>query len=152
MSSISSVKWSLIFVLFILILKDGYDSAKMEKLKTEVPKACRELPDLSKRCMEKNSQGSKRCKKLPTITRKCQELSVSWQLLAETFQKVTKPKTIAKNENVRKNMKKGKLTSHSPKLVLRVLFLNMKENVLNLLEKRNTLVDFCYSNHCERWK
>ena len=112
MSSISGVKWSLIFVLFILILKDGYDSAKMEKLKTEVPKACRELPDLSKRCMEKNSQGSKRCKKLPTITRKCQELSVSWQLLAETFQKVTKAKTKAKNEtgSLRKDMEKGKLT------------------------------------------
>ena len=112
MSSISGVKWSLIFVLFILILKDGYESAKTEKLKTKVPKACRELPDLSKRCMEKNSQGSKRCKKLPTITRKCQELSVSWQLLAETFQRVTKAKTKAKNEtgSGRKDMEKGKLT------------------------------------------
>ena len=113
MSSISGLKWSLIFVLFIiLILKDGYESAKTEKLKTKVPKACRELPDLSKRCMEKNSQGSKRCKKLPTITRKCQELSVSWQLLAETFQRVTKAKTKAKNEtgSLRKDMEKGKLT------------------------------------------
>ena len=112
MSSISGVKWSLIFVLFILILKDGYDSAKMEKLKTEVPKACRELPELSKICMERNSQGSKRCKKLPIITKKCQELSVSWQLLAETFQKVTKAKTKAKNEtgSGRKDMEKGKLT------------------------------------------
>ena len=108
MSSISGMKWSLIFVLFMLSLKDGYESAKIEKLKTKVPKACRELPELSKRCMERNSQGSKRCKKLPTITKKCQELSVSWQLLAETFQKVTKPKTITKNESVRKNMKKGR--------------------------------------------
>ena len=108
MSSISGVKWSLIFLLFILILKDGYESVKIEKLKTEVPKACRELPNLSKICMEKNSQELKRCKKLPTITKKCQELSVSWQLLAETFQKVTKPKTITKNESVRKNMKKGR--------------------------------------------
>ena len=148
MSSISGVKWSLILVLFILILKDGYESAKVEKLKTKVPKACRELPQLSKLCMDKDSQGSKRCKKLPTITKKCQELSVSWQLLAETFQKVTKPKTIAKKENVRKNMKKGKLTAHSPTLVLRVLFLNLKKNVLNSLE--NTLVDFCYSNHRDR--
>ena len=106
--SVSGVKWSLIFLLFIIILKDGYESAKIEKLKTKVPKACRELPELSKRCMERNSQGSKRCKKLPTITKKCQELSVSWQLLAETYQKVTKPKTIAKNESVRKNMKKGR--------------------------------------------
>ena len=112
MSSISGVKWSLIFLLFILILKDGYESAKIEKLKTKVPKACRELPELSKRCMERNSQGSKRCKKLPTITKKCQELSVSWQLLAETFQKVTKAKTKAKNEtgSGRKDMEKGKLT------------------------------------------
>ena len=116
MSSISGVKCSLIFVLFILILKDGYESAKMGKLKTKVPKACRELPELSKRCMEKNSQGSKRCKKLPTITKKCQELSVSWQLLAETFQKVTKPKQKAEKENGRKDMKKGKLTSYSLKL------------------------------------
>ena len=115
MSSISGVKWSLIFVLFIiLILKDGYESAKIQKLKTKVPKACRELPELSKICMERNSQGSKRCKKLPTITKKCQELSVSWQLLAETFQKVTKAKTIAEKEKGRKNMKKGELTSHSP--------------------------------------
>ena len=98
--------------MFIFILKDGYESAKVEKLKTKVPKACRELPQLSKLCMDKNSQGSKRCKKLPTITKKCQELSVSWQLLAETFQKVTKPKTIAKKENGRKHMRKGKLTSH----------------------------------------
>ena len=111
MSNISGVKWSLIFVLFILILKDGYESAKIQKLKTEVPKACRELPQLSKRCMEKNSQGSKRCKKLPTITKKCQELSVSWQLLAETFQKVTKQKTKAKKENGTKDMKKGKMTT-----------------------------------------
>ena len=111
MSSISGVKWSLIFVLFILILKDGYESAKIQKLKTEVPKACWELPELSKRCMEKNSQGSKRCKKLPTITKKCQELSVSWQLLAETFQKVTKQKTKAKKENGTKDMKKGKMTT-----------------------------------------
>ena len=103
MSNISGVKWSLIFVLFILILKDGYESAKIQKLKTKVPKACRELPELSKICMERNSQGSKRCKKLPIITKKCQELSVSWQLLAETFQKVTKPKTINK-----KYMKKGR--------------------------------------------
>ena len=116
MSSISGVKWSLIFVLFILILKDGYESAKTEKLKTKVPKACRELPELSKRCIEKNSQGSKRCKKLPTITKMCQELSVSWQLLAETFQKVTKPKQKAEKENGRKDMKKGKLTSYSLKL------------------------------------
>ena len=116
MSSISGVKWSLIFVLFILILKDGYESAKIEKLKTKVPKACRELPELSKRCMEKNSQGSKRCKKLPTITKKCQELSVSWQLLAETFQKVTKPKQKAEKENGRKDMKKGMLTSYNLKL------------------------------------
>ena len=111
MSSISGVKWSLIFVLFMLILKDGYESAKIQKLKTKVPKACRELPELSKRCMEKNSQGSKRCKKLPTITKKCQELSVSWQLLAETFQKVTKQKTKAKKENGTKDMKKGKMTT-----------------------------------------
>ena len=116
MSSISGVKWSLIFLLFILILKDGYESAKIQKLKTKVPKACRELPELSKRCMEKNNQGSKRCKKLPTITKKCQELSVSWQLLAETFQKVTKPKQKAEKENGRKDMKKGKLTSYSLKL------------------------------------
>ena len=108
MSSISGMKWSLIFVLFMLILKDGYESAKIEKLKTKVPKACRELPELSKRCMERNSQGSKRCKKLPTITKKCQELSVSWQLLAETFQKVTKSKSKAQKENGRKYMKKGK--------------------------------------------
>ena len=116
MSSISGVKWSLIFLLFILILKDGYESAEIEKLKTKVPKACRELPELSKRCMKKNSQESKRCKKLPTIIKKCQELSVSWQLLAETYQKVTKPKTIAEKENGRKDMKKGKLTSYSLKL------------------------------------
>ena len=37
------------------------------------------------------------------FTKKSQELSVSWQLLAETFQKVTKPKTINK-----KYMKKGR--------------------------------------------
>ena len=110
------MKWSLIFLMFTLILKDGFESAKIDKLKTKVPKACRELPELSKRCMEKNSQGSKRCKKLPTITKKCQELSVSWQLLAETFQKVTKPKQKAEKENGRKDMKKGKLTSYSLKL------------------------------------
>ena len=101
------------FLLFILILKDGYgyESVQMGKLKTKVPKACRDLPQLSKRCMESNNQGSNKCKKLPTITKKCQELSESWQLLAETFQKVTKKKeeTITKNKKGRKRvLKDGK--------------------------------------------
>ena len=55
---------------------------------TKVPRACKKLPQLTKRCMSENGQSSKDCKKLPTITKKCQRLSESWQLLAESLKKV----------------------------------------------------------------
>ena len=67
---------------------------------TKVPRACKKLPQLTKRCMNGKGQSSKNCKKLPTITKKCQRLSESWQLLAETLKNVAKKgaETVAPKE------------------------------------------------------
>ena len=77
-----------LFIILIVIHVSGYQSVKKGDLMTKVPRACKKLPQLTKRCMNGKGQSSKNCKKLPTITKKCQRLSESWQLLAESLKKV----------------------------------------------------------------
>ena len=89
-----------LFIILIVLHVSGYQSVKKGELMTKVPRACKKLPQLTKRCMNGKGQSSKNCKKLPTITKKCQNLSESWQLLAETLKKVTKKggETVAPKE------------------------------------------------------
>ena len=98
------------FIILIVIHVSGYQSVKKGDLMTKVPRACKKLPQLTKRCMNGKGQSSKNCKKLPTITKKCQRLSESWQLLAETLKKVAKKgrETVApKEEESYENYEEG---------------------------------------------
>ena len=82
----------------------------------KVPIACRELPQVLKRCMNASRKETKKCKKLPSLSLKCQRLSESWQLLAESIKKkVSKDKfyntTRLKNEST-KPKNKSEQTEH----------------------------------------
>ena len=102
--------FSLIYLLLfitVIILGGSWNGEKSDKMgeSMKVPRACRELPQVLKRCMNASRKETKKCKKLPSLSSKCQRLSESWQLLAESIKKkVSKDKfyktTRQKNESV----------------------------------------------------
>ena len=117
MMKCSPKHYMFMFIILIVIHVSGYQSVKKGELMTKVPRSCKKLPQLTKRCMNGKGQSSKNCKKLPTITKKCQRLSESWQLLAETLKKVAKKggETVApKEEESYENYEEGSGSGQGP--------------------------------------